>query len=130
MYRKKVFFLPNGSALLRKSYEYLMILKENINQCSNFSFNINVIFIQYFPFYREFEPVHTKMMKIRECILVVAIDVGTSSSGYAYSFRNDYMDDPLKIRLNHDWEAGFNNELSLKAPTCVLLNPEKEFLAF
>lgn len=34
-------------------------------------------------------------------LLVAAIDFGTAYSGYAYSFRNDYKLDPLKITTNH-----------------------------
>lgn len=63
-------------------------------------------------------------------ILVAAIDFGTSSSGYAYLFRHEYKMDPLKIRLNERWSANYSAFSTEKAPTCVLLNPQKEFLAF
>lgn len=72
-------------------------------------------------------------MNIRESLLVVAIDVGISSSGYAYVFKDDniHVDDLPRIFAKYfNWEAGFDKEVSLKAPTCVLLNPEREFLAF
>lgn len=72
-------------------------------------------------------------MNIRKRMLVaVAIDVGTSSSGYAYVFRGDYIDDLPRIRAKHfNMEAGLiDKEVSLKSPTCMLLNPEREFLAF
>lgn len=39
-------------------------------------------------------------------LLVAAIDFGTAYSGYAYSFRNDYKLDPLKITTNHWTGAG------------------------
>jgi len=57
--------------------------------------------------------------------LVAAIDFGTSFSGYAYSFKND----PLRIHINV-WNAGSENLLSYKSPTCILLNPSKKFDSF
>jgi len=59
-------------------------------------------------------------------LLVAAIDFGTTFSGYAYSFKND----PMKIQTNASWIAGTEKLLSLKTPTCVLLNPSKEFDSF
>ncbi|XP_052816567.1 heat shock 70 kDa protein 12B-like isoform X2 [Mya arenaria] len=59
-------------------------------------------------------------------LLVAAFDFGTTYSGYAFSFRND----PTKIQTNQAWNAGSEALLSLKTPTCVLLNPQKEFVAF
>lgn len=63
------------------------------------------------------------------CFLVAAIDFGTSSSGYAFSFRHDYTKDPLDINLIKGW-MGNCYIFSEKPPTCVLLNPQKEFLSF
>nr|XP_034329294.1 heat shock 70 kDa protein 12A-like isoform X1 [Crassostrea gigas] len=62
--------------------------------------------------------------------LVVAIDFGTTHSGYAYSFKHDYKKDPLKISANKHWVDGSRGTASLKAPTCVLLSPRREFIAF
>ncbi|XP_052816555.1 heat shock 70 kDa protein 12B-like isoform X1 [Mya arenaria] len=59
-------------------------------------------------------------------LLVAAFDFGTTFSGYAFSFRND----PTKIQTNQAWNAGSDALLSLKTPTCILLNPQKEFVAF
>ncbi|XP_052799179.1 heat shock 70 kDa protein 12B-like [Mya arenaria] len=59
-------------------------------------------------------------------LLVAAFDFGTTFSGYAFSFRND----PTKIQTNLGWNAGSQKLISLKTPTCVLLNPHKEFVAF
>lgn len=44
-------------------------------------------------------------------IVVGAIDFGTTFSGYAFSFANDYERDPLKIQTNH-WIGG--GHISLK----------------
>lgn len=60
-------------------------------------------------------------------LLIAAIDFGTTHSGYAFSFENDYKVDPLKISTNQNWVAGSRGLVSLKAPTCVLLNPRQEF---
>lgn len=59
-------------------------------------------------------------------LLVVAMDIGTTYSGYAYSFRNN----PLEIHTNPNWVAGSERLISLKSPTCVLLKPDKEFHSF
>lgn len=59
-------------------------------------------------------------------LLVAAIDFGTAYSGYAYSFRNDYKLDPLKITTNH-WTGEGSQTMSPKAPSSVLLNPEEEY---
>jgi len=60
------------------------------------------------------------------CLLVAAIDFGTTFSGYAYSFKND----PMKIQTNAGWNAGSEKLMSFKTPTCVLLNPRKQFDSF
>jgi len=62
--------------------------------------------------------------------LVAAIDFGTTYSGYAFSFKSDYKDNPLKISTNQNWVAGSRSLVSLKAPTVVLFNSKKEFIAF
>ncbi|XP_069129273.1 heat shock 70 kDa protein 12B-like [Argopecten irradians] len=61
-------------------------------------------------------------------LVVAAIDFGTTYSGYAFSFRGDYQKDPLKIELNQLWNSG--SVVSEKTPTCLLLDPDKKFLAF
>ena len=59
-------------------------------------------------------------------LVVVAFDFGTTFSGYAFSFR----DDPLKVQANNYWVAGSLRLMSLKTPTCVLLDPNDEFHSF
>jgi hypothetical protein len=59
-------------------------------------------------------------------LLVVAFDFGTTYSGYAFSFRNE----PLKVQTNQGWVAGSDKLISLKTPTCVLLNPCGQFDSF
>lgn len=68
--------------------------------------------------------------KDRDYLLVAAIDFGTTYSGYAFSMRDTYNTDPLKIHANQAWNAGGRQLLSLKTPTCLLLNSDKEFDSF
>ncbi|VDI20358.1 Hypothetical predicted protein, partial [Mytilus galloprovincialis] len=62
--------------------------------------------------------------------LVAALDIGTSYSGYAFSMRSNFKTNPLKIHANQAWNAGGRQFLSLKTPTALLLNPDKQFKAF
>ncbi|KAL4229976.1 hypothetical protein ACF0H5_010365 [Mactra antiquata] len=55
--------------------------------------------------------------------VVVAIDFGTTYSGYAYSFKSD----PTNIRTNHSWSKSL---ISLKTPTVILLDPDRKFHSF
>ena len=64
-----------------------------------------------------------------DILLSVAIDFGTTYSGYAFSSRGDFKTDPTKIYANEDWPAGTKG-FSKKTPTVLLLNPDKEFQAF
>lgn len=57
--------------------------------------------------------------------LVVALDIGTTYSGYAFSFDHEYKAKPLNI-TSHSWPDG----PSYKTPTCVLLTAEKKFHSF
>lgn len=63
-------------------------------------------------------------------LLVAAIDFGTTYSGYAFSMRDEFQKDPLKIHTNQAWNAGSKQLVSLKTPTCLLLNSEKKLEAF
>ncbi|KAL5012618.1 hypothetical protein ScPMuIL_011169 [Solemya velum] len=63
-------------------------------------------------------------------ILVAAIDFGTTFSGYAFSLRSDYEKDPTNISVNQNWVAGSMSLVSLKAPTCLLLDKSEELVAF
>lgn len=56
-------------------------------------------------------------------LIVAAIDFGTTYSGYAYSFKSNWA----KVFMNK-WEGG--QLTSHKAPTALLLNPDKSFNSF
>lgn len=59
---------------------------------------------------------------------VAAIDFGTTYSGYAFSFRSDFLEDPLKI-ITNNWKTGAN-AVSLKCPSCILFDPNRKFHSF
>lgn len=65
--------------------------------------------------------------RIDNHLLVVAIDIGTTHSGYAL-FLKYFQTNPMNIRTNQVWAAG--RLFSLKTPTCLLLNSNKEFVSF
>ncbi|XP_053389098.1 heat shock 70 kDa protein 12B-like [Mercenaria mercenaria] len=61
--------------------------------------------------------------------MVAAIDFGTTYSGYAFSFRNDYERNPLKINMN--FHLGSRTSImSVKAPTAVLFDDRKQLHSF
>ncbi|XP_076088281.1 heat shock 70 kDa protein 12B-like [Mytilus galloprovincialis] len=63
-------------------------------------------------------------------MMVAALDFGTTYSGYAFSFRNDFETEPLKIQANPIWMTGSSQFMSLKTPTCLLLDKDQKFVAF
>ncbi|XP_053398568.1 heat shock 70 kDa protein 12A-like [Mercenaria mercenaria] len=67
--------------------------------------------------------------KKKEKMMVAAIDFGTTFSGYASSFKDEYNKDPTKI-LVHTWNAGSMSLISLKAPTAVLFDERQQFHSF
>ena len=60
-------------------------------------------------------------------IAVVAIDFGTTFSGFAFAF--NHKDGEKGIHMNKEWgtDQGY---ATMKAPTCLLLNPNKSFNSF
>ncbi|XP_064601143.1 heat shock 70 kDa protein 12B-like [Liolophura sinensis] len=64
-------------------------------------------------------------------LLVVAIDIGTTYSGYAFSFQHEFLADKLKITTNKVWSDGGNHlQTSYKTPTSVLFDPDGHFHSF
>lgn len=57
--------------------------------------------------------------------VVVAIDFGTTSSGYAFSFT-----DSEAIHMMKRWEGGDPGVANQKSPTCLLLTPDLRFHSF
>ena len=58
--------------------------------------------------------------------VVVAIDFGTTFSGYAFSFTRD----PESIHMMRKWEGGDPGVINQKTPTCLLLTPDGKFHSF
>ncbi|OWF37210.1 Heat shock 70 kDa protein 12B [Mizuhopecten yessoensis] len=59
--------------------------------------------------------------------VVVAIDFGTTYSGYALAYQKDYTHDRHTLHINGcDFKSGY----SLKAPTCILFNTQGQFHSF
>lgn len=61
--------------------------------------------------------------------LVVAIDFGTTFSGYAFSFRDEYKRDRLKISTKV-WYDSLSTLVSEKTSTCVLFDSKGNFHSF
>lgn len=59
-------------------------------------------------------------------IIVAAIDIGTTYSGYAFSFKCD----PLEFYFKNQWYSAFGGMVSKKTPTSLLLNPDQTFKSF
>nr|XP_022291963.1 heat shock 70 kDa protein 12A-like [Crassostrea virginica] len=62
--------------------------------------------------------------------LVCAIDFGTTFSGYAYSPKVEYQYDPLNITVPKWENAPPSILISYKTPTTLLLDKDKNFVAF
>ena len=62
--------------------------------------------------------------------MVAALDFGTTYSGYAFSMLHEFKENPLKIHANQAWNSGGRALLSLKTPTCLLLDRNKQLVAF
>ncbi|XP_075902294.1 heat shock 70 kDa protein 12A isoform X2 [Nelusetta ayraudi] len=62
----------------------------------------------------------------RSFVVVVAIDFGTTSSGYAYAFSKE----PECIHTMRRWEGGDPGVSNQKTPTTILLTPDRKFHSF
>ena len=58
--------------------------------------------------------------------VVVAIDFGTTYSGYAFSFTRD----PDAIHMMRKWEGGDAGLINQKTPTTLLMDPSGKFHSF
>lgn len=63
---------------------------------------------------------------------VVAIDIGTTYSAFAYANKEDINFDKneMNISCNKPWSAGKSNCITLKTPTSVLLHDNEELDSF
>ncbi|XP_061167776.1 heat shock 70 kDa protein 12B-like [Saccostrea echinata] len=60
----------------------------------------------------------------------VAIDIGTTGTGYAYKILGDLGSDRMEVTLNNKWTEESPGLLGIKTPTCLLLDPKMTFNAF
>ena len=67
------------------------------------------------------------MQSQKSYLATVAIDFGTTYSGFAFSFNNKQGEDA--IFMNRDWVNDLGHRTS-KTPTCLLLNPDHSFDSF
>ena len=58
--------------------------------------------------------------------VIVAIDFGTTFSGYAFCFTRD----PDHIHMMRKWEGGDPGVINQKTPTCLLMTPDGSFHSF
>ncbi|XP_061165162.1 heat shock 70 kDa protein 12A-like [Saccostrea echinata] len=63
-------------------------------------------------------------------LFVVALDFGTTYSGYAFSSRDQFRKNPLDIHSHQNWTAGGTALISLKTPTSLLIDKDGNFVAF
>ncbi|XP_046570202.1 uncharacterized protein LOC124278523 isoform X2 [Haliotis rubra] len=66
------------------------------------------------------------IVRHRGHFVVVAIDFGTTFSGYALSF----VRDPESVHMMRNWEGGDPGVINQKTPTTILLNPEGHLDSF
>ena len=62
-------------------------------------------------------------------ILVAAIDLGTTLSGYAFSFLHEYYETPLNISAIK-WNSRMGPLTTEKTSTCVLFDKDRKFHSF
>lgn len=68
-------------------------------------------------------------MTLSNALLVAAIDLGNTFSGYAFATSADINYDPLKCRIPQ-WHASNTIFVSSKTPSTVLLNNGAQLVAF
>lgn len=69
------------------------------------------------------------MLRKEDALVVVAIDFGTTYSGFAYSFKDEYKKDHTKIKINTHWKSDCCL-ITPKIPTAILFDSEQQFMHF
>ncbi|CAG2244433.1 unnamed protein product [Mytilus edulis] len=62
-------------------------------------------------------------------LMVAALDLGTTYSGFAFAFNCAFEEHPIEIHCYQAWYTGRGQLRSHKIPTCVLLYENKELKA-
>lgn len=63
-------------------------------------------------------------------LVVAALEFGITQSGFSFSFKDKFKEDPRKIYNNHVWHWDNEYKRSVKCPTCVLLDKNKGLDSF
>ena len=92
---------------------------------THFPFSLRVTSNRGFT-YRSSRPVTVIVCFVTGHFVVVAIDFGTTFSGYAFSFTRD----PTSIHMMRKWEGGDPGVINQKTPTCLLCDPDGKFHSF
>lgn len=58
-------------------------------------------------------------------LFVAALDIGTTYSGYAFSSRDDFKSQPLRINMNTVWGSSGSSITSLKTPTSIIISKKE-----
>lgn len=74
---------------------------------------------------------HKSDLHTTDTNFIAAIDFGSAYSGYAFAIipHNTEIKD-VKIYSNQAWNSGNKEAVSLKTPTALLLNKDKEIISF
>ncbi|KAH3893758.1 heat shock 70 kDa protein 12B-like isoform X2 [Dreissena polymorpha] len=73
-------------------------------------------------------PVMEKAIDKTTPLLVIAIDIGSYASGYAWLWKWEYEKTPLAVQTNPNWQHG--SRVLQKTLTALLLKPDKTIAAF
>jgi hypothetical protein len=63
-------------------------------------------------------------------LVVASLVFGTTKSGDAFSTKQEFKTDPLLIHAYWKWTSRYRSDWSLRTLTCLLLDKEKQFVAF
>lgn len=75
-------------------------------------------------------PTEESKAKPENYLFAVSLDIGTTYSGYAFSSRSDFNDNPLSIHTIQESRTGGSPTISLKDSTTILMKNDGSFIAF
>lgn len=75
-------------------------------------------------------PTEESKAKPENYLFVVSLDIGTTYSGYAFSSRSDFNDNPLSIHTIQQSRTEDSPTISLKDSTAILMKNDGSFIAF
>ncbi|VDI22499.1 Hypothetical predicted protein [Mytilus galloprovincialis] len=63
-------------------------------------------------------------------LIVVAVNIGETYSGYTFSTKYDFQQYPRNVKCYGKWKSQYLERLNTQTPTSILLNAEKGFESF